>query len=212
MTQLLSPDTFEFFARYLLAGYVVILVRSRFVAGLQPRAAELVFEAIILSLWVQVFSIALAGSAQFLGLTAWLDTQIEDGWRSGRLVLLLEILLLPVALGMLFGWSLTAGWKNALFRRLSVPIIHPVRTGYDFWFGAEPKPSVLILTFEDGTVISGYFGQNSLAASDPARRDIYLEYLYTQTEDGEWGEPKVKRSAIISLESVRSIEILEAEN
>jgi len=52
-TQLLAPDTFEFFARYLLAGYVVIIVRARWVAGLRPKTAEQIVEAVLFSLIVQ---------------------------------------------------------------------------------------------------------------------------------------------------------------
>lgn len=212
MTSLLSPETFEFFARYLLAGYVVIIIRARFVAGLRPKPTELVVEAIILSLWVQLLTLIISTAMELIGAIKWLDVAYGETWHENRLIFLAEILVLPAALGLFFGWTLSAGWKNALLRRLSLPIIHPVRTGYDFWFGREPEPCLLIITFDDGTAVSGYFGQESLAASDPSARDIFLEYLYTKNQEGTWVEPTVKRSALITLTNVRTIEILEVES
>lgn len=211
MTQLLSPDTFEFFAKYLLAGYIVIIVRSRFVAGLSPKPMELLFEAVIFSLIVQVavsFIVAvvtlvgwdIAGSAFMQGSKGGLGAQF-----------FLSVLFIPALLGYFLGRNLRAGWKNALLRRLSLPVTHPSQTGYDFWFGNEPDPCIMIVSYFDGTTIAGYFGPNSLAASNSEPRDILLEYIYTVDENGELAEPKIKRTALISLTSVRSIEFLQTE-
>lgn len=207
---LLKPKTFQFFAQYLLAGYVVIIARSRFVAGLRPKPAELIIEAVIFSLWVQMIVLCGAAIVGLIGVTAMLEARFGADWLDGDVSFLVQVLVVPAVFGAALGYNLSAGWKHALLRRLSLPVTHPVETGYDYKFGNQPEPCILLITYFDGTVIAGFFGEKSLAASNPDRRDIYLEYLYAVGEDGNIGEAPVKRSAVVSLDQVRSIEFLEA--
>lgn len=211
MPQLLTPDTFEFFARYLLAGYIVIIVRSRFVAGLSPKPMELFFEAVIFSLIVQLLmSLGIALISAF-GWSWASSVFFQGGENEHGAEFFISVLFLPAMLGLFLGRNLQAGWKNALLRRLSLPVVHPSRTGYDYWFGNQPDPCIVIISYFDGTTVAGYFGPRSLAASNPEPRDILLEYLYTIDEDGELDEPTIKRAALISLANVRSIEFLKTE-
>lgn len=201
MGQLLSPETFEFFARYLVAGYIVIAVRARFVTGFRVKSAELVIEAFVFSLINQtVFAL-------LLWIWSWTSFQAP----TGQVIFYLEILVLPSLLGMLLGYNLAQGWNNALLRRLSAPILHPAEKAHDFAFGYNRRPGFLIITFEDGTRIHGYFGENSLAATDPERSDLFLERLYSVGESGDWEEQKPGRSGLITLQNVRSIEFLDEE-
>lgn len=210
MAQLLSPDTFEFFATYLLAGYVVIIVRSRFVLGVRPKPAELAIEAIIFSLINQLLATLIADISLVTGLASWLTTTVGLPDYDSKLFFFLKVLLLPAAIGMLLGYNLSAGWKNALLRRLSMPVTHPVRKGYDFAFGNERESGLIEITYEDGTKIGGWFGEKSLAASDEERSDLYLEKVYV-IEKGDWEETKPPRSIWLSLRNVKSIEFLEEE-
>lgn len=203
MTQLLGPDTFEFFARYLLAGYVVIIVRSRFVSGLRPKPAELIVEAVIFSLIMQMIVEAVGW---LLGYVPWRMPAVPD-----RLDLLLDVLVYPTALGALLGWNLSRGWNRSLLRRLALPLTHPIQRAHDFAFGQDREPGFVILTYEDGTVIRGWFGEKSLAASDPVRSDLYLERVYQADDDSQFVEPQPGRSALVSLSGVRSIEFLDGE-
>lgn len=212
MPNLLSPGTFDFFASYLLAGYVVIIVRSRFVAGLRPKPTELVVEAIIFSLINQLVASMIVEISTLSGFSRWLsDVGVLPNGES-RLFFFAKVLILPACIGTLLGYNLTAGWKNALLRRLSLPVIHPVQKGYDFAFGNNREPGFVIVTYFDGTTVAGYFGEHSLAASDDARSDLYLERLYSLGEESlEWVEPSPSRSGLISLKNVRSIEFLDQE-
>ena len=56
-----------------------------------------------------------------------------------------------------------------------------------------------IVTYEDGTQIFGYFGQQSLASTDPNRSDLFLERLYDVDDDQQWQEKSPPRSALIFL-------------
>lgn len=202
MPNLLTPETFEFFARYLLAGIVLISVRSRFIKGDRPETSERIFEAIILSLINQ---------AVFLFLSRLAAAAIDIGSVDPQVLLMSEVLVLPAVLGIAAGWNLSRGWNRAFLRRLSMPIEHPVERAYDFAFERHQDGALVIVSFKDGTVVQGLFGAESLAANDPNRSEIYLERLYEVRDDGQWIEPQPGRSALISLDDLRSIEFLDQE-
>jgi hypothetical protein len=199
MSQLLSPDSFEFFSRYILAGYVIIIIRSRFASTQRAKTSDLIVEAVILSLINQlVFQIAI-----------W---SLPEPWLTvfdSRALLFSEILVLPSLLGLVLGLNLSRGWNNAVLRRLSMPITQPVHRAHDYAFTHNRSAGLIILTYFDGTVVYGYFGEQSLAASDAERSDIFLERLYDVNEDGQWIELIPTRGALLSLVSVRSIEFLD---
>ena len=202
MNNLITPDNFEFFARYLLAGWIIISTRSRFAVGERPKLAEGIAEAVILSLINQlVFSLLVS----LLGYAA---PSIRVPVQAGFFV---EVIAIPLCLGLIFGWNLSRGWNKSLMRRLSMPIQNPKRRAYDFAFSENMTEGFVIVTFADGTKVHGYFGQNSLAGSDPERSDIYLERLYDVKGDGQWFEQSPSRSALLELAGLRSIEFLESE-
>ncbi|MCA3436800.1 MAG: hypothetical protein INF48_05705 [Rhodobacter sp.] len=205
MTNLITPQTFEFFGRYVLAGLIIIWVRSRFVIGDRPKAGEQILEAVILSLVNQlVWQIILTF---FAWSSAWSHWPLIPA----QVAFLLEILFLPLLLGTMAGANLSRGWNRALLRRLSMPVEHSIRRAYDYAFTQKLKPGFVILSFQDGKTIYGYFGSESMASSDPNRSDIYLERLYDVGADGQWSEQDIGRSALISLSGIRSIEFLEQE-
>jgi len=211
MSQLLTPATFEFFANNLLAGYIVILARSWFILGLRPKPAELVVEAVVFSLIIQLLALLIGAIASIVGFSEWLHSFDWYDPSGLQIVFFLKILVLPTLLGIVLGWNLTAGWKHALLRRLSMPVVHPVQRAHDFAFGVDRVPGLVIVTYEDGSVVRGFFGEQSLASSDTNRSDIYLEQLYMEDEKGQWYTPTPARSALLTLHSVRSIEFLEPE-
>lgn len=206
MTQFLTPETFEFFARYLLAGYVVILVRSRFVLGARAKTGDLLIEAVIFSLLVQMAFFFIAPALGWMTFKVGLNLVLPP-----KLRLFVEALLFPALIGFILGKNLASGWNNAVLRKLSMPVLHPVRRAHDFAFSNNREPCLVLLTYEDGTVIRGYFGENSLAASDEARSDIYLERLYDEDNDGQWFELTPGRSGLVSLKGLRSLEFLDEE-
>ena len=201
LNQLFTPDTFDFFAKYLVAGYIVMIVRARFIVSERPKATEIIVEAVILSLINQLV---------FLFIT-WpipLDALKSIGPRG---LLFAEVLGLSSIIGLLLGANLSRGWNRAVLRRLAMPIVQPIQRAHDFAFGTNRQPGLVIVRYADGTCVYGYFGPASLAASDTPRSDLFLERLYTVDETGQWSETRPLRGALISLTDVRSIEFLEAE-
>jgi hypothetical protein len=72
------------------------------------------------------------------------------------------------------------GW---LYRLLGLRSISPIPTGWD-WIFSTTEPCYVLITLTDGTEIAGYFGRRSMASSDPERKDIYIERVYTVPEGG----------------------------
>lgn len=212
MLDLLNPSNFDFFARFFLAGFIIFSVRGRYVLGEKPRATEIVFESVVLSLINQLVFLIIAPTLGYL--LAALPVRVSNtiGLISGgKTDFFLEVLVLPALLGIGFGYYLRRGWNSAIVRRLAMPIVHPTRRAYDFAFGDNRSESFVIVTFSDGTLVYGYFGQNSLAASDGERSDIYLERLYDVKEDGTWVATEPAKSALLLLRDLRSIEFIPAQ-
>lgn len=201
MTDLLNPGNFDFFARYLLAGFIVIWVRSAFVMGERPRLGEMIVEAVVLSLVNQLAFTVLD----------WLWSLALPPMDVPKTSFLFEVLVLPALLGVAFGLSLSRGWNRALLRRLSMPVQNPIRRAYDFAFLQNRSEGFVIVTYADGTKVYGYFGEFSLAASGQDRGDLYLERIYDIGEDGQWYESSPPRGALLILDDLRSIEFLDPE-
>jgi len=208
--KLLTPETFEFFARFLLAGYVVIFVRSAFVIGLRPKPTELLIEAIILSLVVQFVSVGVESAHQALVKFSTIALYSPEWLISPPdwLKLYAQVLLLAAILGAILGKFLQSDFRNGILRRFSLPVVHPVRRAHDFAFGLDRPAGYVEITFEDGTKIAGWFGENSLAATDDPRSDIYLERAYIIDNQGNWTDPGEPRAILVNLKNMRSVEFL----
>ncbi|MEL6600521.1 MAG: DUF6338 family protein [Pseudomonadota bacterium] len=199
MSQLLNPATFEFAAQYFLAGFIIIFVRSRYVGGVRPKAAERLVEAVVLSLINQLIALLIS--------TMWL---LAFAPFPDRIGLVAEVLILPCALGYLFGRDLKDGWNNGALRLLAMPVSSPSLTAYDFAMAKEvANPKIVIITYGDGSRIAGYLGPHSYASDTEDRNDIYLEFLYEEEEDGSLKASDPPRPALIWLDGARSIEFLD---
>ncbi|WP_071799067.1 DUF6338 family protein [Natronohydrobacter thiooxidans] len=208
MADLLRPETFEFFARFLLAGFIIISVRSRLTAARSPKPGEILLDAVVLSLINQAVFLGISALVGSIPAVAVSNRVFDTGINS--LAFYAEILVCPVVLGILFGRFAGSGTVGFVLRRLSMPGTHPIAEAYDFAFAGGKSKGFVILTYSDDTVIFGYFGDQSLAASDDKRSDIFLEALYV-VEDGQWRMASPPRAAWISLAGIRSIEFLKSE-
>ena len=210
MPDIFKPDTFDFFAKYFLAGFIIASVRARYVIGEKPSSADVIYEAIILSLINQLIFQALASIAVWIGPAFSNWPTIVGLYEAGDYFSLqLEVLVLPAVLGLLTGLILRAGWNTPILSRLAMPIIHPTQRAYDYAFGDITTDRFVIITYFDGTMIYGYFGDQSLASSAPDRGDIYIERLYDLIE-GVWTPTEPPKSALLILKDLRSIEFIRS--
>lgn len=208
MQQFLAPETFEFFARYLLAGFVIYSVRGYYIVGERPKQTEILFEVLVLSLINQ--ALLLVTGPVF----GWIATQIHipANGMAARIGFFTEILIQPALLGLLLGLNLSRGWNEAILRRLSMPVVQPTRRAYDHLFGEQMGEAFLVVTFDDGEVVYGYFGERSFAGSDRESGDLLLENIYSLSENGDWVLANPPRAALVRLDNVRSIEVISPES
>ena len=211
MPDIFRPDTFDFFARYFLAGFIIASVRSRYVIGEKPASSELIYEAIILSLLNQLVFQTIASVLAWIEafLPSWSFT-LWIGQFLSHFSVQIETLALPALLGLVSGLVLRAEWNTPILKRLAMPIIHPTVRAYDYAFGDITTDRFVIITYFDGTVIYGYFGTQSLASSASDRGDIFIERLY-DLKDGVWTPTEPPKSALLILKDLRSIEFIEPQ-
>lgn len=195
MGPLLTPETFEFFAQYLLAGFVFLSARSWIVAGERPRPNETLIEAVVLSLINQ------------LVLLVTLEV-LPAPLRRGTAGLFTQVVAQPLVLGLSVGWLVRANLLPQGLRRLFLPAVRPVSRGLDRALDRMGSQGFVIVTFDDGTVVNGYFGAESNAGTDEERGGLYVERLYSVEPDGTWIEILPRRGAWLALSDARTIEFI----
>ena len=201
MGSLLTPDTFEFFSRYLLSGFECLSVRNRYVQGERLAPTESIVEAVILSLINQVI---------FLFLFGWLEKQPLPSQHLGTYRLLAEVIALPAFTGTLAGWLVYREFLPEAVRRLIMPLSKAVSHAHEHAFARLGGPTYLIVAYQDGREVYGYFGLESSASSDLINGGLFIERLYDVDDTGEWTEAQPSRSAWISLGGAKSIEFLDS--
>lgn len=201
---LLTPETFEFFALYVLSGFVIIIVANAFVVGRKPRPSEALLEIILYSLFNQLVWLVASSAA------AWVSSRAAvDLWHpSDQAQFYLQVLGLPVVIGWILGLGTKRRWLTPALRALSLPIVDPYPRAYDHVFAEFEGQALLIIAFADGKNIYGRYGYASRASRDPSHSEVYLEELYEVDAAGKWAPASPSRSALVKLEGLRAIEII----
>ena len=124
----------------------------------------------------------------------------------------LIILVVPMVLALVRAYALQHDRLTFVFRWLRLRPINPIPTGWD-WMFSRTDPCFVLVTLKDGTAIAGWFGPNSMASSDPQRRDIYVEKVYKMPTDGSgWIEVKGSLGMQIDGAQISYIEFKEASD
>ena len=89
----------------------------------------------------------------------------------------------PMVLAVIRAYMIQYDGDDWLCRKLRLRPVHPIPTGWD-WKFSRTAPSYVIVTMQDGKAIAGWFGTKSMASSDPERRDLFLEQVFTIPADG----------------------------
>lgn len=189
-----SATDLVFVVAVLMPGFIFSSVLSQLV----PRRQAGTTETLILGyLTGTAFNYAVCGFPIFLILTGkWLvGSQI---WQF--VVWFSVTFITPIALAILIGLALQKSVPDRIFGRLGIRWINLIPTGWDWTFSRQ-NPCYVLVTLQDGKQVAGYFGFKSMASSDPERRDLFLEAVYTVPQDGAW-QP-VEGSGGIYIESGR---------
>src|SRR5262249_4076770 len=156
---------------------------SSVLSQLVPRRQAGTTETIILGyLTGTAFNYAVSGYPIYQILSGhWLA---GDQW--GQLKAWLAVtFLVPVLLATLMGLALQKRVPDKIFGWLGIRWINLIPTGWD-WIFSRTEPCFVLVTLQDGRVVAGFFGPQSMASSDPERRDLYLETVYIVPENGPW--------------------------
>jgi hypothetical protein len=118
------------------------------------------------------------------------------------------IFIVPSLLGLARARMIQHDSFPRLYRLVGLRPINPVPTGWDWIFG-RTGPCYVLVTLVDGTEIAGWFGHRSMASSDPERRDIYIERVYTVPDTGEeWQEVPDSSGVYIEGSQIAFIEFM----
>jgi Family of unknown function (DUF6338) len=98
-------------------------------------------------------------------------------------------------------------WGNWLASKFALSFVHVIPAAWDWRFSKAPGGGMFVMvTFENGETVGGFFGTNSFASSDTTERDLYIEEEYTVTEEGRWESRPEKIGILIPMRGVRYIE------
>ena len=111
------------------------------------------------------------------------------------LLVFVILFLSPVLLGLLALWLAQREWARMAVSAFGFEIVRFVPTAWDFKFQQE-IPAWIIVRLNDGSTVSGFFGNQSFAGDDPEERDLYIEAVFELNEDGQW-KPVVDTGGIL---------------
>jgi len=108
---------------------------------------------------------------------------------------------------LLARWHQANMWQRIL-ASLGIRAKHATATAWDHVFGPEER--VLLVQLEDDTQIAGMWAEQSLASSDPAERDLYLDVTYRIGEDGILEVPEEQTGTWIPHARIKQIQLRKA--
>ena len=194
MPDLKSLDNLYLILGFLVPGLIVLFVRSQFVTGRSPSHSA----ALLPYLTVSVIYYALA-----LPFVRFVLSIHEPGY--GKTLAWFTLIFVgPAVLGLLLGVNIQ---KN-LFRRFlqwcGLNPVHVMPTAWDWKFGGMTNQWILV-TLKDGTRFAGFCGPDSFMSSDPAERDIYIQWIYDIDDSNNWS-PRGENGVLITAGEVQTIE------
>jgi Family of unknown function (DUF6338) len=121
---------------------------------------------------------------------------------------LLIIFAVPILLALTAARMSQARLVKRPSEALGLRSISPIPTGWDWIFGLQ-TPLFLLVTMKDGAKLAGYFGPESMASSDPTRKDLYIEKAFVISSTGEWQEAPNSRGYYLGGDQIALIEFKE---
>lgn len=171
---------------YLLPGFLISFIFSRFFTGRTRSLSESVINYLALTTIYYTITYPISGLLFGQGFDP-----------SSPLTVLLFFIIGPIAFGLLLGAINRRDWFHRILRRLGIAMVHPIPSAWDWRFYEYREGTFVLITMDDGSRIGGRLGPKAFASSDPEERDIYLDEIWDFDEDGEW-QPLPKRKGPFS--------------
>ena len=194
MPELKSLDELYLILGFLVPGLIVLFVRSQFITGRsQPHAAVL-----LSYLTVSIIYYALA-----LPLVDLVQSIQEPGY--GKSLAWFGLVFVgPAIFGLLLGINIQQGLFHRFLKWVHLNPVHVMPTAWDWKFSGMGEQWVLV-TLKDGTRFAGFCGADSFMSSDPAERDIYIQWIYDIDDDNKWTS-RGNNGVLITAGEIRTIE------
>jgi hypothetical protein len=202
-------------AAFVLPGFITLLWRERTYA---IRGQESAFERLLNALYYSslIYGIgALAG--WLLGFEKADITQLWKGDASFAAYVLLAVgglFVLPLGIAE-FGrrWNRSRRLRPWVLKSLRIDPGHSVPAGWEQMFAQSPgalegRGLLLRVTLDDGRIVGGFFGDDSLAGYTAHTRDLFIEERWS-LDDDDWFEAPAEGSQGVWI-SDRQIESVEA--
>jgi hypothetical protein len=120
------------------------------------------------------------------------------------------IFVSPVILGGVTGVLQQKEFVQRFLASFGLRTVHPIARAWD-WHFARGYPYWVLVTLHDGSQLYGLFGSNSFAASDPEKRDLYLEAQFRVLDNGEWAPIEDTAGVLIAGDQISTIEFRHLE-
>ena len=192
-----SPTNALMILQFLIPGFLVIFSRSIFVIRRKSIFKYDIFLYITFSI---LYGFLLLPFFSFIDLLNYKYLK----W----LFWILILVIMPSLLGVFLGVGAQKDWGRKTFNYLGLQPTSPYPTSWDQRFAQMNSACYIIVTWQDGSQIAGFFGENSYAASSIDNRDLYLEKVWKLTEDGKWDPLKDSDGVLISVKDANTVEFL----
>lgn len=190
-------DTVFIAMAFIVPGYVYLVVRGHIVPGHRARGTE----SLVRLLSISTLNFMLWAWAVYLVL----ESDDLPKWARPA-IWTFAILVSPVIMGLLSGFSTKMGLVTRLYKFLDFHPVHIIPTSWDYAFSI-PHQRYVIITLDNGKRFAGLWGVKSFASDEPSERDIYLEKVFKiEKESGTWTE--TDRSLLVKGQYVRSVEFI----
>jgi hypothetical protein len=201
-------------AAFVLPGFVTLLLRERTYI---VRGEDSPFERLLNALY---YSALIYGAVAIAGLVFGFDTNDVSRLYHGDSSYAAYVALAAVGLLLLPAGIAETGrrWQNSrklrlwFLKRAGVDPGHSVPAGWEQLFGRsqgalEGRGLMLRVTLDDGRLIGGFFGEQSLAGYSSQTRDLFLEERWALDEEDWFREPVVgSRGVWIAEDEIKSVE------
>lgn len=183
---------------FIVPGFIWYTVMSAFV----PRRVEtkelsllrfLTLSCINFAIWAWLIYLVLTSNVFLMSL----------GWSATAWAIVTFVS--PVILGVIFGKGSQSGVFRNFLQRLGFYTIHPIPTGWDYFFSQE-EPVWVLVTLIDESQVGGFFGPKSFASDEPGERDIYIQEVFKVSQDGPWEGVDKSKGILIKGDHVKHIE------
>jgi Family of unknown function (DUF6338) len=201
-------------AVFVLPGFITLLLREK---TYWVRGEDTAFERLLNALY---YSSLIYAAAAVAGYFAGIDTHDVSRLYHGKAqfgsyvaLAFAGLFVLPMLLAELGRrWQKSRRLRGSVLRKAKIDPGHSVPAGWEQLFIESPgalegRGLMLRVTLEDGRIVGGFFGEQSLAGYTAHTRDLFLEERWSLDSDDWFVAPaEGSRGVWIADTQIRSVE------